>query len=93
MKYFEYEFAPFPLELFNESDMRNTNKSVLYSLFEPTKKDILTSQMDIVVDERFLLHRVIWQKDASVATICNSYITYINHHYSGTTRTVVFDGT
>ncbi|MBW0528211.1 hypothetical protein O181_067926 [Austropuccinia psidii MF-1] len=92
MKYFEYELAPFPLALFNESGMRKTNKSVLYSLFEPTKKDVLLSQMNIVVDGGFLLHRVIWQKDASIETICNSYITYVNYHYPGITRTVVFDG-
>ncbi|KAF0717775.1 Uncharacterized protein FWK35_00027380 [Aphis craccivora] len=91
MKYFEYELAPFPLTLFNESGMRKTNKSVLYNLFEPTKKDICLSQMNIVVDGGFLLHRVIWQKDASFEAICNIYITYINHHYPGTTRTVVFD--
>lgn len=48
--------------------------------------------MNIEVDGGFLLHRVIWQKDASFEAICNSYITYINHHYPGTTRTVVFDG-
>lgn len=92
MKYFEYELAPFPLALFNGSGMRKTNKSVLYSLFEPTKKDILLSQMNIVVDGGFLLHRVIWQKDATFETICNSYVTYINHHHPGTTRAVVFDG-
>lgn len=71
MKYFEYELVPFPLALFNKNGMRKTNKSVLDSLFEPTKKDYFVS------NERcsgFLLHIVIWPKDASVATICNSKV-------------------
>lgn len=92
MKFLEFELAPFPLALFNESGMRKTVKSVLYTMFEPTDNAVQLSHMNIVVDGGFLLHRVIWQKDASVATICNGYITYVNHHYPGTRRTVVFDG-
>ncbi|KAG5892045.1 hypothetical protein JTB14_036141 [Gonioctena quinquepunctata] len=48
--------------------------------------------MNIVVDGRFLLHRVIWRRDASIATICDRYITYVNHQYPGEKCTVVFDG-
>lgn len=44
------------------------------------------------MDGGFLLHRVIWQKEACVATICDGYITYINRHYPGMSLTVVFDG-
>lgn len=91
-EFLKYELAPFPLALFNESGMRKTTKSVLYSIFDSTVKAVELSEMDKVVDGGFLLHRVIWQKNASVATICDGYITYINRHYPGLSRTVVFDG-
>lgn len=44
-----------------------------------------------VVDGGYLLHKVIWPRNASFATIAKSYSTFLKRHY-GSSVVVVFDG-
>src|SRR6218665_3188052 len=43
------------------------------------------------IDGRYLLHAVIWPPDATYDKICNSYVSYVRHHF-GLNTVVVFDG-
>lgn len=92
VEFLKYELAPFPLALFNENGMRKTAKSVLYTLFEHTKKTVTSSEHAIVVDGGFLLHKVVWQRDTTVSSICEGYIRYLQTNYPSQNQTVVFDG-
>ncbi|KAJ8890606.1 hypothetical protein PR048_010115 [Dryococelus australis] len=80
--YLEYELAPFPLALFNNSGMRMTT----------TKKDWNPSNFDIVVDGGFLMHKVIWPRGCTVFNTCEAYIKYVKSHYPGRSCCVIFDG-
>ena len=44
-----------------------------------------------VVDGGYLLHRVVWSKNQSFASICSNYIQFIQRHY-GINAIIVFDG-
>lgn len=44
-----------------------------------------------VIDGGFLLHRVVWPRDTSFENICQSYVTYLRHHFPNYVE-VVFDG-
>src|SRR6218665_146305 len=44
-----------------------------------------------VMDGGYLLHAVIWPPDATYDKICNSYVSYVRHHF-GSNTVVVFDG-
>src|SRR6218665_3217659 len=44
-----------------------------------------------VMDGGYLLHAVIWPPDATYDKICNSYVSYVRHHF-GLNTVVVFDG-
>jgi len=44
-----------------------------------------------IVDGRFLLHRVIWNRDDTFDLIFQTYINYIQKHF-GSNVTIVFDG-
>lgn len=44
-----------------------------------------------VVDAVWLLHKVIWPKDVTFASICDRYLTYVRSHFV-TDVVVVFDG-
>ncbi|KAJ8891963.1 hypothetical protein PR048_004528 [Dryococelus australis] len=87
--YLEYELAPFPLALFNESRMRKIKKSGMYTLFHITKNVWNPSNFDIVVYGGFLMHKVIWPRGCTVSTICEGYI---KSYYPGRSCCVVFDG-
>ncbi|KAJ8889207.1 hypothetical protein PR048_008705 [Dryococelus australis] len=92
MMYLEYELAPLPLALLNESGTTKTNKSGMYTLFHTTKKDWNPSDFDIVVDGGFLMDNVIWLRVCTVSTICEANIKYVESHYPGRSCCVVFDG-
>lgn len=89
--YMNYELAPFPLSLFDETGMRKTKTSALYGVFEVSTAEINFPDFDIVVDGGFLLHKVLWPKDSKISTICHCYINYLLKHYFGKSCTVVFD--
>lgn len=89
-----YELSPYPLALFDNSGMRHTKKSALYTIFpEPLQPSPATSssQHQYVTDGGFLLHRVVWAMKQTFEDICNTYCTYIKKHFKGET-TIVFDG-
>lgn len=75
--YFDYELAPYPLSLFNNTEMRKTTKSTLYECFQPTNIE-LSSNFIHVVDGGYFLHRVIWQQQETFNKIlylnCNDSI-------------------
>lgn len=72
--------------------MRKATKSALYKLFNTTTKDVHVAQLHIVFDGGLLLHKVIWQRDAKISTICESYIHLIMKNYRRKRCTVVFGG-
>lgn len=90
-QYLEYELAPFPMSLFSEEGMRKGTKSSLYKIFSPVSPNIESSNSINVVDGGYLLHRVVWSKNQSFASICSNYIQYIQNHY-GANAIIVFDG-
>lgn len=90
--YFQYELAPYPLSLFDETGMRKTRKSVLYDLFEPVIPEPNLTESAIVIDGGWLLHRVVWQSKEIFSTILSKYIDYVTKYYSCEKATIVFDG-
>ena len=59
---FDYELAPYPVFIFDESGMRKTKKSMMYELFSPLSDTRIDEETLYVIDGGFLLHRVVWQK-------------------------------
>lgn len=92
IKYMQYELAPFPLALFDETGMRKTKKASLYDIFEIAKDKLVFDNYHIVIDGGFLLHKVIWPTGSTASSICQNYVNYISKHYPGKCCTVVFDG-
>ena len=88
-----YVLAPQPPSLFHDGLIRKTNKNVLGLLLkskvEP-KSQFPQNSMS-VIDGGYLLHAVIWPPDATYDKICNSYVSYVRHHF-GLNTVVVFDG-
>ncbi|KYN28694.1 hypothetical protein ALC57_01884 [Trachymyrmex cornetzi] len=91
-EFLQYELAPFPLSLFDESGMRKNVKSQLYSIFTSSTIDLHTlNDVTYVIDGGMLLHRVPWKVNEKFSSICNSYILYLRRNY-GNNAIVVFDG-
>lgn len=60
--------------------------------FKEIDKDVDLTTFEFVVDGGFLLHKVVWQKETTVSTICDGYVKFLKTHYNGRGCTVVFDG-
>lgn len=89
-KYFSFELSPYPLALFDESGMRKTRKSKLYSIFNSLDKVEINLENDFfVIDGGFLLHCVVWT-GKTYDDICTTYVRYLKKHYPKCH--VVFDG-
>ncbi|KAG5876627.1 hypothetical protein JTB14_016164 [Gonioctena quinquepunctata] len=69
--------------------MRKCRKSALYTLFEQIDENVNLTTFEFVVDGRFLVHKVVWQRRTTVSTICDGFL---ETHYHGTGCTVVLDG-
>lgn len=63
VNYLEYELAPYPLSLFNETGMRKTKKSALYNILEESRDRVNFIDCRHVIDGGYLLHRVIWHQN------------------------------
>lgn len=87
-QYLQYELAPFPLSLFNESGMRKTKKSSLYEAFSPVT-DVINFVH--VIDGGYLLHRIAWRQQETFAQILDKYVDYIKKYYKSNSF-VIFDG-
>uniref|UniRef100_A0A8D8W6L2 Uncharacterized protein n=1 Tax=Cacopsylla melanoneura TaxID=428564 RepID=A0A8D8W6L2_9HEMI len=95
VEFLKYELAPFPLALFNENGMRKTAKSVLYTLFEPTKKTMTPSEHATCNCCGWGLPSTqsrLAERHTPVSSICDGYIRYIRKNYPSQNHTVVFDG-
>lgn len=89
---FQYELSPYTLSLFKEGTMRKTQKSALYTVFNPME-DTTLENCHYVIDGGFLLHCVVWPRNENFSSICNMYYNYITKHYSTSQKiSVVFDG-
>ena len=88
----QYELAPFPLVLFDETGIHKIRKAARYDMFEVTRENLDFENYDLVVDGGFLLHNVIWPTGGTASSICQSYVNYILKHYPGKSCAVVFDG-
>lgn len=72
--------------------MRKGTKSSLYTAFTPMNcEDVLKKKPFAVVDGGYLLHKVVWQKNASFSAISQSYCSFLTRHY-GSEVAVIFDG-
>ena len=88
--YFVYELAPASPAVFTEQDVRKTNKSEIYHVFN----DISMQFQDLddavfIVDGGFLLHHVTWLshiQELIYGEVCDVYIYY------HTNAVIVFDG-
>jgi hypothetical protein len=89
--YFEFELAPYPLSIFQETGMRKTKKSVFYELFSRTTEQVNLQDAVYVVDGGYLLHQVTWQSKDKFSSILQKYVNYVRSYYKRS-ATVVFDG-
>ncbi|GBN74287.1 hypothetical protein AVEN_35322-1 [Araneus ventricosus] len=86
--YFQFELTPFPLSLFDEGGLRKTPKSVFYDLFSTTTVVHFTSAY--VVDDGFLLHRVLWQAKESFSFILKQYVDYAKKYFNERASTIFY---
>ena len=91
-KFFEYELAPYPLSMFDETGMRKTQKSAIYNCFESMEIEIDNSNTSYIIDGGYLLHRVVWDREATFNVTFDKYIQYVHRHFSHRVSIVVFDG-
>lgn len=70
-QFLQYELAPYPLALFDDVGMRKTTKSTFYDCFNPIVIEPNTTTDIFIIDGGFLLHRVVWNKDATFDNICD----------------------
>jgi hypothetical protein len=89
--YFEFELAPYPLSMFEETGMSKTKKLVVYDLFSPTTEQVNLQDAVYVVDGGYLLHRVTWQSKVKFSSILQKYVDYVKDYYKQS-ATIVFDG-
>lgn len=90
-KFLKYELAPFPLSMFTENGLRKNSKSDLYQEFASINSLPVCSNIVHVVDGGFLLHKVVWQKNDTIAEIINKYCSYVESHYTANS-VIIFDG-
>lgn len=91
-EHLKYELTPFPLSLFTEEGMRKGTKSSLYSAFSPLPNDTeLGANCIEIVDGGYLLHRLLWHRNATYGSICRNYVDYVKQHH-GENVLLVFDG-
>lgn len=76
----DYELAPFPASLFDGVGFRKTQKSKLYSLFNPLENINLSSNIFTVIDGGYMLHRVPWKNSDHFETICDKYYRFIEKY-------------
>lgn len=89
--YFQYELAPYPLSLFDEKGMRETQKSALYDAFVPIESQLDSENTLYVIDGGFLLHKIFWHQRESYSAILDKYVEYVKRHYLAN-AIIVFDG-
>lgn len=58
-----------------------------------TPVDIEFNENDVtyIIDDGFLLHRVVWSEDDTFFVVLDKYVKYLQRHY-GSKTVVVFDG-
>ena len=81
-KFFEYELAPYPLSMFDETGMRKTQKSAIYNCFESMEIEIDNTNASYIIDGGYLLHRVVWDREATFNVTFDKYIQYVHKHFS-----------
>ncbi|GBM26909.1 hypothetical protein AVEN_264758-1 [Araneus ventricosus] len=90
-----YELYPFPLPLFDEDGLLKDKKSSLYKAFKPCIQDFNAVSSVYIIDGRYLLHRVIWNRISTLSSICDNYVTYVRTKYKSIYKSIVlviFDG-
>lgn len=88
-----YELALFPIALFDDKGIiRKSKKSELYVVLKSSSFRLsdLTGCL-FVVDESFLLHKVLWNNKKTIREIFAAYKAYIFNHFNNTTF-ITFDG-
>lgn len=71
--------------------MRKGTKSSLHKVFTPVPSDTEFGSSSYVIDDGYLLHRVVWHRNEWFASICTNYVQYVQTHY-GFNAVVIFDG-
>lgn len=77
-KFFEYDLAPYPLSLFDETGMRKTQKSAIYDWFESVNIEIDNTNASYIIDGGYLLHRVVWDREETFNVIFDKYVQYVH---------------
>lgn len=90
-EYFQYELAPYPVSLFDDTGMRKTKKSSIFDNFEPVISQPDFENATYIIYGGFLLHRVIWHQNDAFNSICSTYVHYVQKHF-GSNTIIVFDG-
>lgn len=71
--------------------MRKTAKSLLYKAFFPATDNDFEANKVYIIDGGYLLHRVVWSRNETFASIWTCYVNYEQRHYQSN-AVVVFDG-
>ena len=91
-QYLQFELALFPMSIFNDGRMRNTQKSVLYGQFLTLQKPLLEDSNSMhVIDGGFLLHKVLWHINDTIEVALKKHVDYVSRH-SSNNSVIVFDG-
>ncbi len=86
--YFQFELSPYPLSLFDETDMWKTRKSEPYPIWLECNVH-LSSNDKFVIDGDFLLHHVMWTRGKTFNETATTYVFYIQRHFGSNCHTVL----
>ncbi len=91
--FLRYKLAPQPPSLFVDGQMRKTAKGSLGTVMKSLVSGHTTIPDDatFVLDGGHLLHSVVWPQPVTYKAVCETYTTYVLHHYTAG-ATVVVDG-
>ncbi|XP_061724855.1 uncharacterized protein LOC133530806 [Cydia pomonella] len=78
--FFEYELAPYPMSLFDDRGISESNKSSLFDQFLPVEITDGDNRF-YVLDGEFLLRKVTWKEGATVSNISCSYVEYVKTYF------------
>jgi hypothetical protein len=93
--YVKYEFVNYAPALFDDVSMRKTAKAALNRILDVDSHLVqskLLGPAPTVIDGGHLLHAVVWKTPCTYAEVIESYVQYVQKHYSNRLVIVIFDG-
>lgn len=88
--FLQLELAPFSLSIFDESDLRKTNKSSFIENFNKLEIPLSDSDFTNVVDGGFFIHQISWTPNEPTESVLRKYIQFAKKNFKPNS-TIVFD--